>query len=388
MRPWVWVFGLILFGYNAYILNWALPQYEIRMADFSTLYVAGKILLAGEPHRMYDLALQAQMQVSAPFRQLPLPFNHAPFESLLFAPLAMMKYASAFFTWDLVSLILLFVMTVRLAPYADSLGKSWALIFVLAMAYWPNVMVLVKGQDSILLALLLAEAYVQLKQGRDGRAGIFLALGLFKFHLVLPLVLCLAAARRWKLVKSFAETGAVLLAVSVAMVGGHGVAQYIELLRSLGREPLALYTRPELMPNLRGLIASGMGLQSAWGGAAIALASALVLWGALRKLPGEDNGLRLDLYYAGALAASFTVSYNTYQHDMAVMFPALVLVVNALPKVQAWAWRAVCAALILLLFAGPVSLQLMQRHALCLMCVPVVVFALMMPAGRSQAQAG
>ena len=380
LRWWLWACGLVLFGFNAYLLNWALTQYEIRMADFSVLYVAGKIVLSGEWHRMYDLALQSQMHVSVAFKLLPLPWNHAPYEALLFAPLAALRYGDAFCLWDAVNLLLLAWIAWRMGPRLESLGRSWALVFLLGLACWPVVSVLLKGQDSLLLTALLVEAWEQLKEDHPQRAGVWLALGLFKFHVVLPVVLCLALARRWRVVKSFAATGAVLLAVSMAMVGSHGVAQYVELLRSLGHGPLAVYTRPELMPNLRGLLATLPGISASLAAPLVAAASLLVLWLAAGRGPRADADF--DLSYAAALAAAYAVSFNTYQHDVAVVFPAILLALNALPRVAAWWWKTTVVASAMLLFAAPVTLQLVQHRQLTLLCLPVVALAVVLPLAK------
>ncbi len=384
LRWGLWGCGLLLFGINAYLLNVSLPQYEIRMADFSVLYVAGKIVLSGDWHHMYDLALQARMHVSLAYQMLPLPYNHAPYEALLFVPLAALRYGDAFCAWDGVNLLLLAWIAWRMGPRMEGLGRSWSLVFMLGLAYWPIVSVLLKGQDSLLLTALLIEAWVQMKEGREERAGVWLALGLFKFHLVLPMVVCLALARRWRAVRSFAAVGAGLVAVSMAMVGAHGVAQYIELLRALGREPLAAYTRPELMPNLRGLLATLPGIPVHLVMPLVAVASLLVLWLATRQRVGEARGADFDLYYAAALAASYAVSFNTYQHDMAIVFPALVLGLNAAPQAASVLWRVAIAVCALLLFAVPVTLQLLPHRELTLLCLPVVVLAAVLPLGRAR----
>ena len=54
-------------------------------------------------------------------------------------------------------------------------------------------------------------------------AGFFLALGLYKPQLVLPMVGALVIAQRWRAVTVFSATGAMLAMISFAMVGLQGV---------------------------------------------------------------------------------------------------------------------------------------------------------------------
>jgi hypothetical protein len=60
--------------------------------DFTIFYTAGKCILQGHGRQLYDLEIQYEIQrefaSEVKHRENPLPFNHPPFEALLFAPLA------------------------------------------------------------------------------------------------------------------------------------------------------------------------------------------------------------------------------------------------------------------------------------------------------------
>src|SRR5580658_7697280 len=68
--------------------------------DFTIFYTAGKMLRQGLGHSLYDGALQYQVQQSfasgVRIRKGPLPYNHPPFEALIFLPLASLDYAMAY----------------------------------------------------------------------------------------------------------------------------------------------------------------------------------------------------------------------------------------------------------------------------------------------------
>src|SRR5580704_9332227 len=77
------------------LVFWSLRE-KIRQGypDFSIFYTAGTIVRQGLAGRLYDTGLQFQIQrqfASQVFiRQGALPYNHPPFEALIFAPLALL----------------------------------------------------------------------------------------------------------------------------------------------------------------------------------------------------------------------------------------------------------------------------------------------------------
>ena len=380
IRAGLWVFALVLGLCNVVVLGYMVRGTDLTLVDFSTFVAEGKLLNAGMGHRLYELAAQEQMQLNPRFQRVPLPFIHAPYEAVLFSPLALVPYPASYYAWNLGNLALLALMAARLRPWLKSPGTvSVPLLFTLSLAYWPNAMVLFKGQDSILLALVMTEAYVQCKAGREERAGVILALGLFKFHTVLPLVACFALNRQWKLVKSFCVAGSGLAAISVAMIGTGGVRQYFDLLRSLDRMPLAIYIKPEQMPNLRGFLSTMMSAtpQLIW--MAILVAYLAVILGMVLSLPGQDRGGRFDLFFACATAMGYALSYHSYEHDMAPLLPGLLLAANAAMKAESKGWRWACIGLVAALFFTPFYLYLFSRDMLCLMCVPLVALIFVIP---------
>lgn len=369
-----WVIALGLLSTNIRTFWNAMRTYDLTAADFSAFFVAGKLVTAGRTHELYDLSAQAALHLNEHFRQVPLPFNHPPYESLLYAPLSLLPYLTSYTVWDLFGVLLLAWMAWRLRPWLDALpGMSSPLIFVLALVYWPNMMALLQGQDSIVLAALFTEAFVALKLGREGKSGVLLGLGLFKPHLILPLIACFALNRQWKLIKSFTMTAAALVAVSVAMIGTAGVHGYLNLLASLGQMPLAKYTNPGPMPNVRGLLVHLLALSPELMRLAIFIISVMVFFAALRILPGENRGEKFNLFFSCAAAMTYVLGYHSYVHDMAIMFPGLLLAVNATAKQQSPRWKLACAAPIATLFIPSLYLGLYFHQNLSLMCLPTLM---------------
>ena len=161
--------------------------------DFTIYYCAGTMVRTGLGHDLYNNALQYQTQKKiAPevlTRSDALPYNHPPFEALLFAGLSYLPYFPAFVVWDMFNVGML-VGTVFLVRSRFPNCKPIPCLYGCWRAWhFSRSSSPCSRQDSILLLLIYALALVCLKKRSDARAGVWLALGLFKPHLILPFVL-------------------------------------------------------------------------------------------------------------------------------------------------------------------------------------------------------
>src|SRR5207247_123759 len=93
--------------------------------------------------------------------------------------------------------------------------------------------------------------YANLKRHREIIAGSILALGLYKPQLVVPLAGILTISGYWRVMLGFVGTGAILSAISLAMVGWQGVVGLFSIVAEMDRPTSIVY--PESMTNLRGL---------------------------------------------------------------------------------------------------------------------------------------
>src|SRR5437773_11185140 len=79
--------------------------------DFTIFYSAGKILREGLGVKLYDESTQYRIQqefaAGVSIRQGPLPYNHPPFEALLFLPFTYLPYFSAYLLSNVITLRLL-----------------------------------------------------------------------------------------------------------------------------------------------------------------------------------------------------------------------------------------------------------------------------------------
>src|SRR5206468_3433633 len=126
-----------------------------------------------------------------------LPANHLAYEHLLFAPLSLLTYRTAYLVFFALNIVLVVLTIKLLGPSGRTLSERWR-FFVpcVVVAFFPIWRALLQGQDSILLLTLLAEAMYVLEE-RPVLAGLLVGAGLFKFQIVLPVALLFLLWRQW-----------------------------------------------------------------------------------------------------------------------------------------------------------------------------------------------
>ena len=302
--------------------------------DFTIFYTAGKCIIQGRGRQLYDLetqfAIQREFASEVKQRESPLPFNHPPFEALLFAPLARLPYVAAYLVWVVFNIALILGFWNLLRPRLPSLQGLLPALPLLAMfAFFPLIMALLQGQDSILLLFLYGLAFSALATGRDFVAGLCLGLALFKFQLALPFVLVLLVRRQWRAVAGFVVTAFGLLLVSAAVVGWGGVMAYPGFVLRLNRSGAQAGIDPRGMPNLRGLVAGFLHLAGQPAtlliiALSIALVALVARW--WRIQPGRQFVLGFSL----CLTVTTIVSYHLLVHDLSLLILPILLLAELL----------------------------------------------------------
>jgi hypothetical protein len=335
--------GLFLAGMallNALIFCSAWKQVVKGLPDYSIFYTAGLTMRRGQGHVLYDNSTQWQLQrefVSvANQRDAPLPYNHPAFEVLLFVPLTYLSYVSSYELWVAFNLLLLCGILLFLRARIPELQflSPW-LVLLAALAFFPIAYALMQGQDSILLLALYCLAYAALRRGREFQAGVWLGLGLFKFHLVLPFVLILLFRRRLRAVLGVALSAVVEILISWALVGWNELIYYPRYAWESNRHSLIGAMAPRNMANLRGLITGWNRVPSAspWPNIVLLAASVGLLIWAARQWDASDlsNATRWNNGFSVAMLATFLVSYHSYNQDMSILFlPILILSASVL----------------------------------------------------------
>ncbi len=329
----------------------ALPH-AARYYDFRAFYSAGYLVLH-YPSQLFDLHTQALVQdaLVAPIRPA-LPYYHPAFEALLYAPLALFTYRTAYILYAAFNLLLLAVCyCVAPQPVDPQLAKfPRPLLFFLS---FPAFFCVAHGQDSILFLLLLCLSWRALYSGHDIQAGILLGLGLFKIQLVIVLVIFLVARRGTRILWSFVPSAAVLVAVSLAITGLRGAADWIHLLTSAfgalnggHHAQVLIAVHPKAMPTMNGLVyILGGGLlppRASWIlDLTLSLATFVVAFLLVRRSRSLSDA------FAAAIAGTILISPHLYIQDCVLLALAVLLLSGRLSTVAG----TIYCALPLTLFA-------------------------------------
>jgi hypothetical protein len=208
-------------------------------------------------------------------------------------------------------------------------------MFVIPLAFYPAADSLLQGQDSIVLLALYCLAYVAFLRKQETWAGVFLGLGLFKFHLVLPFAFLLLMKRRWRALLGILISATLELATSWAIVGGKTLMSYPFYVWQINRKQAPGVIVPDTMPNLRGLIMGWGVSSSALQVVLIAVSLLLLVWAARKWEPGNlDNRQVWQSGFSVAMIATFLVGYHSYTHDMVILLLPILIAFDRLLEPQ------------------------------------------------------
>ena len=328
-----------------------------RAADFRGFYVAGYMLRTGQVHSLYNFQLEKELQDRLVSPELTVnPLTHPAYEAILFAPFSYLGFRAAYLTFAVFNLALLVAIFPLVRSYFGELDGVWQWLPLAMMAgFLPLYLAIMQDQDSILLLAIFSTTGLLLSRRRDVAAGAVLAFGLFKFQLVLPVVLLYLLWRRWRFVGAVAACGSAIVALCVWMVGIAGARSYVATLLTMStrsvtaaqQASVALF--PVAMANLRGLVTNaGMGALSPTGIQIVVLSVSIVavVLAATRR-PS----------FSLAVLTSLIVAYHLYPHDLSLLLLPLGCAVYAIHE-HAGRRNTAGIVLVALLVAGPTALLL------------------------------
>jgi len=291
-------------------------------------------------HEIYDYAKQKDFQDRlVSLEQAALPFVSPAYHALLFAPLSLLPYRTAYFVWFGCNLAVLALCFMLLRPWMQNLRATYSwLPLVLLMGFEPLAAALVQGQDSILLTGLLSCALILLSRNRNFYAGLLVGLGFFKLSIVLPIALLFLIWRRWRFSIGFAASVILLTAVSVGLSGIAQTKLYIASLVAIAglRPPVSNLSRYPItlqqMANVHGfLFGIGSGwMPKLWLHAMTVMLSFVVLAWTARKAR-HMNGPSMLLV---AIPCSVLVSHHTYIHDLSVLLIPIVVLLGSFSQFE------------------------------------------------------
>jgi len=363
------------FALNAVLLWQFRDSIFAGYGDFASFYAAGKLVAGGHSSELYNPAYQqgAQRDFAAEvkIRNGPLPYIRPPFEALLFLPFAYLSYHAAWISWTLLKLVLILAIPFVLHAHSGERGLSVCLLeSLLCLATFPVGLDFLQGQDAVLLFFVFALALRFILQGRNALGGAVLALGLFKFNLVLPFLFVFAVTfpKRSRLLSGFFATAMALALISWAMVGWSGVAHYPAYVWHLHERPEWGVVQARSMPNLRGLLALLVGSGNMSRFIYIAFAAGAMLLGLLAiwsrrtsTANAEPRSRESVARFSFAITISLFVSYYSNSYDLTLLLLPLLMLGRSFVEAPA-AWpRGLFLATASILLCTPLFWSLFLR---------------------------
>jgi hypothetical protein len=109
-------------------------------------------------------------------------------------------------------------------------GRTRWLWLLGAVAWYPVLYSLALAQPDLVLLLAVAASWRLSRAGRPYLAGLVLGLSVLKPQLTLLLPLVLVISGRWKIAVTWAAAAAALALISLLVIGGQGLGDYLSLL--------------------------------------------------------------------------------------------------------------------------------------------------------------
>ena len=347
-----------------------LPKALRGHADFRQLYVAGYMVRTGHRTQLYDYAAQTYFQNTLVSNdERALPFIRPAYQALMFVPFSLLPYRTAYLGFLLLNLLLLALAFLILQPRLRGLSRVWpGLPPALFLGFYPVALALMQGQDSILLLALLAAALVSLERNRDLTAGALAGVGLFKFQIVVPIVLLFLLWRRWRFVKGFMFSAILVGLLSFITSGWAETVVFVHSLLSVGAGLPAVPgeinfpLRINIMANLRGLIYGLASLRAPqrWLQVTTLLLSSLVVISVRARGRQQRGGDALVL----AITAGVVVSYYLFIHDLSILLIPIVLTLDRFISRNGTGepFGRAAAAISALLFVAPMCIFVIPAH--------------------------
>ncbi len=260
---------------------------------FPVFYTAGK-LARFDVRNLYSQHLQ---DVFHPANDGVGYFFHLPYETILLVPLSYLPQTFAFAVWTLLNLGCLLCVALILRRHFPNFS------LLTPFAFGPTLSLLLNGQDLGLLALLMALAFDRFALEKDLQAGAILALGLFKFPLIVPL-LAILAFRYWRVLVGFLAVSLPLLIASALVVGRQGIHDYLALTQGTDAKEA-----PAILINLRGIVGEFFGAHPA---VVIMLSIALMAYAAWIK------GKRIPMFCVAVIVTQL-VSWHAHLYDALIL---------------------------------------------------------------------
>ena len=343
--------------------------------DFPDRYAAARMVREGYGHQLYDFRAQQQFQMRYAGR-IGEYYIHPPFGTLLFLPLCLWSMQTGYVLWCILNIGILAYTAILFRRHVFK-RFDWRVLLPLFFLFPPVLIGFLQGQDSLLLLLVMTLAVIELRRGRNFTAGCLLGCGLFKFHIVLTLVVLLVSLRRKGLLRGFALVFVTSLLISIGISGWAFLTAYPRFLVTLSSLPLA-DINPAAMANIRGLVSVSAVVENTAGRLALIwISSVLLFWHAWRSFKSSRSSFvdGSNLAFGNFVLAAILVSYHLSPSDLCIALLPIGLFSHHLAEhtgIPRWA-RLGLLSTQGVLFLPPLQVILLAQHLYVYAVIPILI---------------
>ena len=307
------------------------PLTSVKLGDFPAFFSLAAIAAGSEPHRLYDFALQREIQnqIWPQLQGALLPGIYPPYVALLARPLVWLGPLWGHVVWGALQLLFL-ILTARAITRINSRLADYSVEILAGLLLCAPVLLGVFG-GQLIAASMFIYALCFIYQGRrDLRGeiifGSLIGLWFFKPHYALIMLMLPVIQWRVRVVATTALVATILYLLGSLVLGLDWIATWCDA--------LTRFTPMNIIPNARqmtGLLGAVTGMpdqaNSALAWAALALTTALLLRLAFaaRQSLSKPIGLPKFLPLFGVTVVLATPQANFYDLGLALVAICSVL---------------------------------------------------------------
>ena len=307
------------------------PLTSVKLGDFPAFFSLAAIAAGSEPHRLYDFALQREIQnqIWPQLQGALLPGIYPPYVALLARPLVWLGPLWGHVVWGALQLLFL-ILTARAITRINSRLAEYSVEILAGLLLCAPVLLGVFG-GQLIAASMFIYALCFIYQGRrDLRGeiifGSLIGLWFFKPHYALIMLMLPVIQWRLRVVATTALVATILYLLGSLVLGLDWIATWCDA--------LTRFTPMNIIPNARqmtGLLGAVTGMpdqaNSALAWAALALTTALLLRLAFaaRQSLSKPIGLPKFLPLFGVTVVLATPQANFYDLGLALVAICSVL---------------------------------------------------------------
>ncbi len=311
--------------------------FEYIGIDYGLYRATAKAIVNDGFDKAYDLSVMKRYQRPLYYRYSHGPamgmhfmFSVVPYLPVFFLPLLVIPLfspVSGFIFWTVANAILILCSSMRLAKCFRCDNR-----FLTAAAFllsFPAFYALFFGNVSSWLLPFLGEFMIAFIGGREFTSGLWLGGLLLKPQTLVVLLPGLLIRKRFRVMIGFMAAAAVIIIVSLGLLGVDGIRAYLDSFSSMGRDEALVF--PQTMMNWRAL---GINLEPVLGetvsmilvvaGISLTFMASLLFW-KISDLCSPDSFAALVL---GSYAATAVIAWHSYIH-MALPLAAPLLYLTA-----------------------------------------------------------